>query len=104
VPPAFFSFKFIPFPFDNPATLHFEAHHNLNLMIMESTNEKTLFEVAEIQLTYKSKVKASLRPKISGSRDVYEVLKKYWDENKIEFVEQIQSSFAQQRQQSDRYL
>ena len=56
---------------------------------MESTNEKTLFEVAEIQLTYKSKVKASLRPKISSSRDAYEVLKKYWDDNKIEFIEQF---------------
>lgn len=56
---------------------------------MESTNEKTLFEVAEIQLSYKSKVKASLRPKITGSKDAYEVLSKYWDQNKIEFVEQF---------------
>jgi DNA repair protein RadC len=56
---------------------------------MESTNEKPLFEVAEIQLSYKSKVKPSLRPRISGSKDVYEVLKKYWDENKIEFIEQF---------------
>jgi DNA repair protein RadC len=56
-------------------------------MIMESTNEKTLFEVAEIQLTYKSKIKASLRPKITSSRDAYEVLNKYWDEGKIDFVE-----------------
>jgi DNA repair protein RadC len=55
---------------------------------MESTNEKTSFEVAEIQLSYKSKVKASLRPKVTGSKDVYEVLKKYWEEDKIEFVEQ----------------
>jgi DNA repair protein RadC len=58
-------------------------------MIMESTNEKTLFEVAEIQLTYKSKVKASLRPKITSSRDAYQVLNKYWDDGKIEFVEQF---------------
>jgi DNA repair protein RadC len=58
-------------------------------MIMESTNEKTLFEVTEIQLTYKSKVKASLRPKITSSRDAYEVLNKYWDEGKIDFVEQF---------------
>jgi DNA repair protein RadC len=43
-------------------------------MIMKSTNEKTLFEVAEIQLSYKSKVKASLRPKISRSKDVEDVL------------------------------
>jgi DNA repair protein RadC len=58
-------------------------------MIMESTNEKTLFEVAEIQLSYKSKVKPSLRPKIESSKDAYQVLKKYWDEDKIEFVEQF---------------
>lgn len=56
---------------------------------MESTKEKTLFQVAEIQLIYKSKVKASLRPKIASSRDAYEVLKKYWDEGKIDFVEQF---------------
>lgn len=54
-----------------------------------STNEKALFEVAEIQLSYTSKVKASLRPKVAGAKDVYEVLKKYWDENKFEFVEQF---------------
>jgi DNA repair protein RadC len=58
-------------------------------MIMESTNEKALFEVAEIHLSYKSKVKASLRPKITSSRDAYQVLKKYWDDDKIEFVEQF---------------
>lgn len=58
-------------------------------MIMESTNEKALFEVAEIQLTYKSKVKASLRPKITSSKDAYDVLNKYWDEGKIDFVEQF---------------
>jgi DNA repair protein RadC len=56
---------------------------------MESINEKTLFEVAEIQLTYKSNVKASLRPKITSSRDAYGVLNKYWDDGKIDFVEQF---------------
>lgn len=56
---------------------------------MESTNKMTLFEVAEIQLYYKSKVKAFLHPKITGSKDVYDVLKKYWDENKIDFIEQF---------------
>jgi DNA repair protein RadC len=55
---------------------------------MESTN-KNLFEVAEIQLIYKSNVKASLRPKISSSRDAYDVLNKNWDEGKIDFVEQF---------------
>jgi len=56
---------------------------------MESTNEKTLFEVAEIQLTYKSKVKASERPLIQSSRDAFNVLSKHWDKDKIDFVEQF---------------
>ena len=56
---------------------------------MENTNENKLYEVAEIELTYKSKVKPSLRPKITSSRDVYAILIENWDENKIEFVEQF---------------
>ena len=56
---------------------------------MENTNEKRLLEVAEIELTYKSKEKPSLRLKITSSRDVYAVLKENRDENKIEFVEQF---------------
>jgi DNA repair protein RadC len=31
----------------------------------------------------------SMRCKFSGSRDVYKVLKNYWDEHKIKFVEQF---------------
>ncbi len=55
---------------------------------MESTTTKRLFEVSEIELVYKSKVKASERPLITSSKSAYEVLLKAWDENKIEFVEQ----------------
>ena len=47
-----------------------------------------LFQVAEIELTYKSKVKASERPKITQSIDAFEVLLNHWDQNKIGFVEQ----------------
>lgn len=56
---------------------------------MESTNEKKQYEVAEIQLSYKSNVKPSLRPKINGSREAFNILKESWDENKIEFIEQF---------------
>ena len=56
---------------------------------MENTNENKLYQVAEIQLTYKSNVKPSLRPKISTSRDAFNILKENWDDNKIEFVEQF---------------
>ena len=51
--------------------------------------EQTLFEVAEVQLIYKSKVKASLRPKITKSADAFEVLKKHWNPNTLEFVEEF---------------
>jgi DNA repair protein RadC len=60
---------------------------------MESTNENKLYQVAEIQLTYKSNVKPSQRPKISGSRDAYTILKENWDQGKIEFVEQFKAMF-----------
>ena len=57
---------------------------------MESIMElSALYEVAEVELIYKSKVKASKRPKITTSKDAYQVLIKAWDENKIEFVEQF---------------
>ncbi len=47
------------------------------------------YQVAEVELVYKSKVKASARPKVITSRDVYEIFKRSWDENKIDFVEQF---------------
>lgn len=57
---------------------------------MESAmNPSALYQVAEIELVYKTKVKASERPQIKASADAYKVLKQSWDENKIEFVEQF---------------
>ncbi len=57
---------------------------------MESTMiASALYHVAEIELVYKTKVKASERPQIKTSSDAYQVLKQSWDENKIEFVEQF---------------
>lgn len=52
-------------------------------------NIRKNYQVAEIQLSYKSNVKASLRPKITNSKDAYEVFLSSWDETKIEFVEQF---------------
>ena len=56
---------------------------------MENTNEKRLYQVAEIQLTYKSHVKPSLRPKINCSKDAYNVLLENWDGSQIELLEQF---------------
>jgi len=57
---------------------------------MESVMSITeMYKVAEIELIYKTRVKASQRPKVSSSKEVYQILLKSWDENKIEFVEQF---------------
>ncbi|NDV83536.1 RadC family protein [Bacteroides sp. 51] len=46
-----------------------------------------LFKVNEVRMTYKSKVKASERPKLTTSQEVYELLMKIYDENTIELKE-----------------
>ncbi|MBX2943193.1 MAG: JAB domain-containing protein [Cyclobacteriaceae bacterium] len=56
---------------------------------MENTKETRQYQVAEIQLSYKSNIKPSQRPKINSSRDAHTVLKETWDETKIELVEQF---------------
>ncbi|MBB6613136.1 JAB domain-containing protein [Pontibacter sp. Tf4] len=48
-----------------------------------------LNRVAEVKLTYRSKVKPSERPQVTSSSDSYCILKKSWDTGKLEFVEQF---------------
>jgi len=45
--------------------------------------------VAEVELVYKTTVRASERPKISSVKDCYELLKEYWNENTIEMQEEF---------------
>ncbi len=47
------------------------------------------FKVAEIELVYRSKTKAKDRPIIKSSFDAYEILRKTWDDDKIELLEQF---------------
>ena len=56
-------------------------------------NEQSLNQIAEVELIYKTKIKASERPKLRTSKDAADILKRYWDENKIEFVEQFKVLF-----------
>ncbi|MGN6601374.1 MAG: JAB domain-containing protein [Ginsengibacter sp.] len=46
-------------------------------------------KVAEVELIYKSKVKASERPVIRSSKDSCDVLRQIWDQNKIELLEEF---------------
>ena len=45
--------------------------------------------MAEVELVYKTKVKASERPKISSVSDSYKLLKELWNENTIEKQEEF---------------
>lgn len=48
-----------------------------------------LFQVTEITVSYHPKFKASERPQISSSKDVYAYFSYSWDRNRIEMVEQF---------------
>lgn len=52
-------------------------------------NQISLFQVSEINVTYKPKFKASERPKIASSKDVYNILIQNWNMNKMELLEQF---------------
>lgn len=52
-------------------------------------NQISLFQVSEIDVTYRPKFKASERPQVLTSKEVYNVLCNNWDFNKIELLEQF---------------
>ncbi len=60
---------------------------------MENTDEKVNqvidYQVAEIQLAYRQTVKPSRMPKVSSSRDAYDILLKNWDQDRIGFIEEF---------------
>ena len=64
---------------------------------MESKNLLTDWtKVSEVELIYRSKVKASERPRIRDSKDAYELLMTHWDKNKIELLEEFKVVFLNQ--------
>lgn len=57
---------------------------------MEKTITTSSFsKVAEVKLSYRSRVRPSERPLVSSSIDCHNVLKANWDAGKLEFVEQF---------------
>ncbi|MBS1979206.1 MAG: DNA repair protein [Bacteroidetes bacterium] len=55
---------------------------------METNNHK-LERVAEIKLSYRTKVRPSERVPVTSSRDAYNLLMRHWDQKLIEFLEQF---------------
>lgn len=47
------------------------------------------YHVAEVELIYKTKVKPSLRPKITESRVTHGILKQIWNDNHVELREEF---------------
>jgi DNA repair protein RadC len=61
---------------------------------MESVkNQQEWNQIAEVELIYKTKVKASERPHVTTSNDAAQLLRQTWDLNKIDFVEQFKVLF-----------
>lgn len=56
-------------------------------------SKEAVTKVAEVELVYKSKVKASERPVIQSSTDAANILRILWEEGKMELVEQFKVLF-----------
>ncbi|WP_316800238.1 JAB domain-containing protein [Pedobacter frigidisoli] len=51
--------------------------------------ENSLYQLAEIEISYKPKFIAMDRPQIDSSTKAYDILKSNWDMNKIELIEEF---------------
>ncbi|HEY4967188.1 MAG TPA: JAB domain-containing protein [Puia sp.] len=64
---------------------------------MEIKNQETDWtKASEVELIYRSKVKASERPRIRQSKDAFALLIQHWDLNKIELLEEFKVIFLNQ--------
>lgn len=59
----------------------------------KETNKPEWCQLAEVELVYKSKVKASMRPLIKCSADIKDILLQLWNPGKIELVEEFKVLF-----------
>lgn len=63
-------------------------------MIMEKQIKARLYgQIAEVELVYRTKVKAGDRPQILSAADACGLLRQGWDEGKIELLEQFKVLF-----------
>lgn len=51
--------------------------------------ENNLLQVAEVEVSYRPKFKASERPKVSSSLEVYKLFINQWNRDKIELLEEF---------------
>lgn len=60
----------------------------LNTGIMKSLEKNGEWQVSEVELVYRSSRGIEASPKVTSSKEVYNVFLAHWDMQKIEFVEQ----------------
>lgn len=53
------------------------------------TSKNIFWEVSEVELVYKSRIKAADRPKVNTSAKAYEIFLHTWNMDKIELLEQF---------------
>ena len=56
---------------------------------MEDLKLSPILKVSEVELIYKTKIKASERLSVKQTRDAYLIFQQYWNENKLELQEQF---------------
>ena len=59
--------------------------------------KQDLLKVSEVELFYRSKIKASERPQVSSTKDAYSIFIQTWDDGKIELIEQFKVLFLNRR-------
>lgn len=62
---------------------------NQDFKNLSENNQVSLFQVSEINIVYRPKFKASERPKVTTSKQVYDILINHWDKEIIELKEQF---------------
>jgi len=50
-------------------------------------------KIEEVKLTYRNKLKANERPKITCAEDAYQAFLKSWDQDQIELIEEFKAMF-----------
>lgn len=56
---------------------------------MENRINQSAFQVAEISISYSSKIKNSDRPKLNSSKEVFKIFSETWNPDTIELLEQF---------------
>lgn len=62
-----------------------------------NSEEPDLLKVSEVKLIYRNKVKAIDRPQISSSKQAYDIIYKYWDEDIISLKEEFKMLMLDRR-------